>query len=116
MKITEILTDEAILNEIGQRIANRRIELNMTQAAVAKKAGVGKSTIERIEGGASSQMLSIIKIFRVLSLMDNLDSMLPELSPKPMDLLKQKRKLRIRASKKIDTSAPTTSWKWDEDK
>ena len=116
MKIVEILTDEAILNEIGQRISNRRIELNMTQTALAKEAGVGKRTIERIEAGASSQMLSIIKIFRVLKLMDSLDRMIPELSPKPMDLLKRKRKLRIRPSKKINKSAPATSWKWKEDK
>ena len=116
MKITELLTDDAILNEFGQRISNRRVELNMTQALVAKKAGVSKRTIERMEDGASSQMLSIIKILRVLKLMDNLDHLVPEPTPKPMDLLKQKRKLRVRASKKIRNPDSTTPWKWNEDK
>jgi len=116
MKITALLTDDAILNEFGQRISKRRVELNMTQAEVAKKAGVSKRTIERVEDGASSQMLSIIKIFRVLELMDNLDRMVSEPSPKPMDLLKQKRKLRVRASKKLHNRDSTTLWKWNEDK
>ncbi|MFT5133119.1 MAG: transcriptional regulator with XRE-family HTH domain [Gammaproteobacteria bacterium] len=116
MKITELLTDDTILNEFGQRLSKRRVELNMTQAGVAKQAGVSKRTVERIEDGASSQMLSIIKIFRVLELMDNLDRMIPEPSPKPMDLLKQKRKLRVRASKKIRNPDSITPWKWNEDK
>jgi len=115
MKITNLLTDESILAEIGQRILNRRIELNMTQAAVAKQAGVAKRTVERIESGASGQTLSIIRIFRVLNLMDNMDSMIPEPVPKPMDLLKQKRKIRMRASKGMNELGPIKSWKWKED-
>jgi transcriptional regulator with XRE-family HTH domain len=77
MKITSILTDEAILAETGQRISNRRVELNMTQAEVAKKAGVSKRTVENIESGASAQMLTMIRIFRVLDLMENLDRLIP---------------------------------------
>lgn len=115
MKITKLLTDETILAEIGQRISNRRVELNMTQAAVAKKAGMAKRTVERIESGASAQMLSVIKIFRVLDLMDNLERMITEQGFKPMDLLKQKRKIRVRVSSKTQKSEPIKSWKWKED-
>jgi transcriptional regulator with XRE-family HTH domain len=115
MRITKLLTDDTILAEIGQRISTRRVELNMTQAAVAKKAGMSKRTLERIEGGASGQMLSVIRIFRVLDLMDNLDRMLPEQGPKPMELLKQKRKIRIRASSKKQKPDPVKKWKWKED-
>ncbi|MFT5425452.1 MAG: transcriptional regulator with XRE-family HTH domain [Gammaproteobacteria bacterium] len=115
MNIEKQLTDEAILAEIGQRISGRRVDLNMTQAEVAKKAGVSKRSLERIEDGASSQMLSIIKIFRVLDLMDNLDRMVPEVRTKPMNLLKQKRKIRIRASKKKPIDSTATVWKWKED-
>jgi len=115
MKITKLLTDETILAEIGQRISTRRVELNMTQAVVAKKAGMSKRTVERIEGGASGQTLSVIRIFRVLDLMDNLDRMIPEQGPKPMDLLKRKRKIRIRASSRTKKPRAIKSWKWKED-
>ncbi len=104
MKITKLLTDETILAEVGQRISTRRVDLNMTQAAVAKKAGMSKRTVERIEGGASGQTLSVIRIFRVLDLMESLDRMIPEQDSRPMDLLKQKRKIRIRASNKTQKS------------
>lgn len=115
MKITALLTDEAVLQQIGQRISMRRVELNLTQAALAKKAGVSKRTVERIEDGASAQMLSMIKVFRVLELMDRLDSMLPEPQPKPMDLLKQKGKVRVRASAKQPVPGSSPGWTWKED-
>ncbi|MGY8814998.1 MAG: helix-turn-helix domain-containing protein [Gammaproteobacteria bacterium] len=115
MKITTLLTDDTILAEIGERISARRIELNMTQATVAKKAGMAKRTLERIEGGASAQMLSVIRIFRVLDLMDNLERMILEQGPKPMDILKQKRKIRVRASSKKQIPEPIKQWKWKED-
>lgn len=117
MKITEILADESILAELGQRIANRRIELNMTQAQVANKSGVAKRTVENIESGALGQMLTMVRILRVLGLMDNLNRLIPEVVPKPIDLLKQKRKIRIRASSKKKSKKKTTqTWQWQEDK
>ncbi len=117
MKITNILADEAILAEIGQRIANRRVELNLTQADVAKQAGVSKRTVENIESGASGQMSTMIRIFRVLDLMENMDRLIPEAVPKPIDLLKQKNKIRVRASSKKSAKKKTTkAWQWQEDK
>ena len=40
MKISNTMTDEAILVELGTRLARRRLDLQLTQAAVAEKAGV----------------------------------------------------------------------------
>ena len=116
MKITKLLTDEAVLTEIGHRISNHRVELDMSQAGVASEAGVGKRTVERVEGGASTQVSSIIRIFRVLGLMADLDRMIPEATPKPMDLLKQKEKIRVRASQKKKANKQAgKSWQWKED-
>ena len=115
MKITNLLTDDAILAEIGHRILSRRVEFNMTQADVAKKAGMAKRTVENIESGASGQMSTLIKIFRVLDLMENLGRMIPEPGSKPMEVLKQKRKIRVRASKARSKKPAGKYWKWKED-
>ena len=98
MKISNLLTDDSILAEMGERVARRRLDLQLTQAALAEQAGVGKRTVERIEAGASAQMSSMIRIYRVLDLLQGLDRMLPEAQPSPMDLLKNKGKIRQRAS------------------
>jgi transcriptional regulator with XRE-family HTH domain len=114
MKISKILTDEAILAEIGQRLSRRRLDMQLTQAELAEQAGVAKRTVERIESGASAQMASVIRIFRVLDLMSSLDLMLPEAQPMPMELLRHKGKQRQRASGSRQAESPEKPWTWDD--
>lgn len=115
MEITKLLTDETILSEFGERITHRRIALQLTQKDLAKQAGVAKRTVERIEAGSSAQMSSIIRIYRVLDLLQNLDHMIPETKPSPMELLKHKGKARQRASKSRRTDGNLKRWTWDEE-
>lgn len=123
MKISTLLADEVILSEIGRRIARRRLELQLTQSEVAEQAGIGKRTLERIEAGASAQLANIIRIFRVLELVDGLEALVPEVQPRPMALLERKGKVRQRASKprgasqsvKPDQIAEPQPWSWDDD-
>lgn len=114
MKIDGLATDSAILVELGTRLTQRRLELELTQEAVAEQAGVAKRTLERIEAGASTQLSTLIRIMRVLELLDLLDRLFPETGPRPMDLLKLKGKLRKRAPRghKTTNSAP---WQWRDD-
>jgi hypothetical protein len=41
MKIEGLLTDEAILAELGGRLAQRRLELQLTQKMLAKRRAYG---------------------------------------------------------------------------
>jgi len=115
MKISMFLSDDAILAEIGKRVAHRRLELHLSQASLAEQAGVAKRTVERIEAGASAQMPSMIRIFRVLDLLPGLDQMIPEVGPGPMDLLKRKGKVRQRAPGRRRPDRPDEPWTWDNE-
>ncbi len=115
MKISRLLTDEAILAEIGARIGRCRLDLELTQAAVAEQAGVAKRTLERIEAGHSAQMSSIIRILRVLDSIPGLDRMLPEARSGPMDLLRGKGKVRRRASRRRASARSEKPWSWDDE-
>ena len=114
MKITGLLTDDAVLAELGARIASRRIELQLTQAAVAEQAGIAKRTLERMEAGQTSQSGTLVHVLRVLDAASGLDNLIPESGPRPMDLLKQKGKVRQRASAKRAAKATGKPWRWDE--
>ncbi len=116
MKISRLLADDAIITEIGQRIARSRLDLQLTQAEVAKQAGVAKRTVERIESGASTQMLSMIRILRVLELLPQLDHIIPEVGSRPMDLLKRKGKVRQRASASRRSERSEAPWIWHDDR
>ncbi len=116
MNISNTLTDGAILAETGKRIAQCRLERQLTQAEMAKEAGVSKRTVERIEAGGSAQMSTIIRILRVLDLLPGLDHLIPEPGPRPMDLLKLKGKVRQRASPSQKPDQANKKWSWGDDK
>lgn len=114
MQISQSFTDDAILAEIGARVARRRLDFRLTQADLAAQAGVAKRTVERMEAGASAQMGSIIRILRVLDSLPGLDRLIPEAAPRPMELLKQKGKRRQRASgRRPQLSRSGKPWSWD---
>lgn len=114
MKITNLLTEDAVLTELGTRIAARRVKLQLTQAAVAEQAGIAKRTLERMEAGQTSQLSTLVRVLRVLDAVSGLDGLIPESGPSPMELLKQKGKVRQRASGKRAAQATGKPWQWDD--
>jgi transcriptional regulator with XRE-family HTH domain len=113
-RITNLSTDDAILSEIGTRLARRRLDMGLTQAQVAEQAGIAKRTLERIEAGASAQMSNMIRILRVLDLVGGLDRMIPSEPPRPIDLLRRKGKVRQRASARRPDK-PGKPWSWQDE-
>lgn len=114
VKIEGLLTDESILAELGRRLAQRRLELQLTQEMLAEQAGVSKRTVERIEAGATAQMSTVIRILRVLVLLDRLETLAPEAGLRPMDLVRLKGKARKRASGKRK-STDEKPWQWGDE-
>lgn len=109
-------TDEAILAELGRRIARQRLAREWTQADLAREAGVGKRTLERIEAGGSAQGVNLVRIFRALDLLPVLDQLLPEPGPGPMELLKLSGKARQRAPGRRRKQPPAGEpWSWGDE-
>jgi len=115
MDITRELTDAAILDEIGARLVRRRLEAGLTQAALAREAGVAKRTVERIEAGHAAELGTLIRILRVLDLMAGLQGLVPAAPASPLALLANRGRRRQRASGRRAASAPgARPWTWAE--
>ena len=113
MNILDQRTDEAILAELGARLSSMRLSRNLTQAQLAKDAGVSKRTVERMEAGESAQLTSFIRILRTLGLLGGLDSFLPPPQPTPMQLLRRAGKPPLRATgRNVSSGEP---WSWAEE-
>ncbi len=116
MSIEKLMSDKAVLEELGYRLSRHRLELGLTQAKLAKEAGISKRTLERIETGESTQTSSLIRTLRVLGLLEALDMLAPETGPRPMDLLKLRGKERQRASSKKQEELSGEDWSWGDRK
>ena len=87
MKIDAQLTDDALLQLIGERLAAVRLARNLTQHQLAEQAGLGVRTVQRLETGASATQLSgFLRVCRVLGLDEQLESLIPLPKPSPMAL------------------------------
>lgn len=108
-------SDEARLAAIGSRLAGIRLARNMTQAELAKEAGLGLRTVQRLEQGAAATHLSgFLRVCRVLGLLDQLDALIPVPAASPMAQLKLQKKQRRRATRSSAKPTPTTDWTWGE--
>jgi transcriptional regulator with XRE-family HTH domain len=118
LKITPELTDAAVLHELGERFTRRRIGAGWTQAELADEAGVSKRTVERIEGGRSTDFVMLLRALRALKLLDVLDQLLPDSGPGPLALLKghgrAPKRVRHSPGAPAAASRPPAPWKWRE--
>lgn len=99
MTITPELTDAAVLQILGERIARYRIEAGLTQVELAEGAGIGKRTLERIEAGHGAELVTLIRILRTLNILERFEGLLPDLPPSPIEQLKLRGKQRQRVSR-----------------
>lgn len=80
------LSDPIILQRIGSRIRDYRMRMEMTQSELAERSGVSMGTVVRLERGETVSVLLLISIFRTLGVLENLETLLPELGISPMQL------------------------------
>jgi transcriptional regulator with XRE-family HTH domain len=116
MKIDGKATDDAVLAEIGKRLAQTRLALNLTQERLAEQAGVSKRSIERLESGAvATQLSGFIRVCRVLNVLDRFEALIPESVPSPIAELKLRGKQRQRASGGKAPKSPAKKWHWGDE-
>jgi transcriptional regulator with XRE-family HTH domain len=114
MKIVDDSPDTAALLELGRRVTRARLDRNLTQADLAREAGVSKRTVERLEAGGSTQLGNLLRVLRALGLLGRIDALVPESSPSPVEQLRLEGRRRERA-RRAATRTGAKSWTWGDD-
>jgi transcriptional regulator with XRE-family HTH domain len=109
------LTNLQIEQELGHRLKQRRLELNLNQTEVAEKSGLGRRTITAIENGEGSTLGTLIALLRALQALHHIEQVLPDPGPSPLLLAKLQEEPRKYASKPRKAK-PTTEWKWGDER
>lgn len=115
MELSNSLSSEAVLAELGTRLAAVRVERGLTQAALAEQAGVSKRTVERLESGEVGTHLSgFVRVCRALELLDRFELLVPAPVASPMAQLKLQGRQRRRASPAKNSTKAAKPWAWGE--
>lgn len=112
MKIVGNESEQVILKELGTRIKQHRISLNITQNELADKCGISVSTASRIENGEDSIFSNYIKILNAIGLLQNVDMLIPEPQPDFKAIFENK---SARQRVKSKSSNKKSNWVWGED-
>lgn len=91
------MSNHAIATELGHRIAQLRLEKNLTQQQLADEIGMSRMGYGKLEKGAG-KFENIIATLRALDRLDLVEQFIPEMPFSPMEQLKLKGKQRIRAT------------------
>lgn len=91
------MSDKAILSELGSRFKTLRLRRNVTQQELAAATTMSVNSIKALESG-KGKLSTIVAVLRELAALDNLDSFIPVQVISPLQLAKQKGKVRQRAS------------------
>jgi len=119
MNITETTPPSALLTELARRLTDQRLACGLTQEEAARMAGVAKRTIERVENGCDTQLTTLFRILRILGLAGQMDVLVPEHAPSPMEELKKsqgrKKRRRVRHGTSHRPTPSKAPWKWGDE-
>ena len=105
-----------MLAELGKRLARLRLEKNLTQAQLAREAGVSRPTLQRLEAGAvATQLSGFLRICRTLGLLERFNHLIPGAVASPMAQLKQAGRKRKRATGGKTPPPPAKKWTWGDE-
>lgn len=94
----EKMTPVAIAEELGVRLRQARLNANLTQAEVASRAGLTRTTVLNAEKG-KVQLENLVAILASMDMVNQLNVFLPAPEISPIQLARLKGQERQRASK-----------------
>ncbi|MCR5243429.1 MAG: helix-turn-helix domain-containing protein [Bacteroidales bacterium] len=97
------MTDKALMERIGLKIREWRLEMNYSQKSLAFNAGISLPTEQKLEKGGSVSLDILLRVLRTLDRLDALGAFTAEREISPIEIQKMSEsyKPRRRASKKL---------------
>ena len=115
MNMIDDMNDEALLQEVGRRIAFLRRSSQIKQEELAEKAGISRYALSRLENGAGGIRLeSFLSVLRCLNVLNRLSVVLPEPTLTPIQLVELEKKSKVALPKRIRTRRSSSNRVWGD--
>jgi len=93
------LTTEEREAELGRHLRDLRLRQNIDQRQFAQRASVALNVVKRLEAGKGATVTSLVKVLRALGREEWLETLAPQVTVSPLQMLKNKKPARQRASR-----------------
>ncbi len=104
---------EAILSLLGQRLRQARLGANLTQQALASQVGVSLKTVRNAEDGQNISLETLILLLRGVGRLNDLEYLLADAGPSPVELARRLGQRRQRASgRRGSGKGAADTWQW----
>ena len=107
-----VASSDVVIKALFERIEEIRLSRNISQAALAKEAGVSRSTMTRLAQGRGISVDSFVRIMQALGLADHLAALLPNPTVRPVERIRLDGGERRRASSKRRVAG---DWTWGDE-
>lgn len=105
------MSDDAIIQTIGNFVKHHRLQQNITQQSLADKAGINRTTLSDLELGRRCQLITLIQVLRILNQLPIFESFVVKQQISPIKLAELELKKRQKASRNINDKNPSkTDW------
>jgi transcriptional regulator with XRE-family HTH domain len=110
-KINKSLSDDAIIKSIGEFVSHHRLQQNKSQTALAEESGISRSALSDMEKGVRFNIMTLVKVLRMLNKLDALYTFEFTNEINPLVLAELEAKQRQRASKsQPKKDKPKSDW------
>lgn len=103
----QTMSDQQVVSKLGAELRRMRLERNQSQAEVATRAGLDRTTVVKLEAGRAATLLTVVQVLRAMGRLDVLDSFHEEPRLSPMLALEQEAKYYAKQRKRASRHKPT---------
>lgn len=106
-------SSEQIAAALADRLKRIRLSRNLTQADLAKEAGVSTNTIGRLEASLGVSADTLIRVLTALGIQNRLEALLPDPTVRPVERVALGGRQRERARASVAVSEES-GWAWGD--
>lgn len=103
----KLMKDEQVVTQLGKELRRMRLSSNLSQAEVATRAGLDRTTVVKLEAGRAATLMTVVQVLRAMDRLDVLESFHEEPQLTPYQLVEQQEKYLVKQRKRASRSKPT---------
>ncbi|MNQ35862.1 hypothetical protein D3C85_493660 [compost metagenome] len=91
-------SDQVLATTVGERLQTLRLKKNISLESVAENAAISRQTLHLLLNQGKGTLINLIAVLRALGELERLSSLLEDVRPSPIQIIRMEGKKRRRAS------------------